>query len=106
MKINPQVLAAAVAVLRTANPEITAAALEQALDAPPPVAASPSAPRRMFTLGEFAKLIGVSLPTVFRMMKSGELQTVKIGQRNTRITAAEVDRYVNGTLHTAKTEGC
>jgi|GEM_PF-6526003 len=95
--INSQVLAAAIAVLRTADPEITASGLSAALETAQSCTQQQQ-PRKMITLREFAQLAKISMPTVARIVKRGQLRTVKVGLRNVRIPAAEVDRYLSGNL--------
>lgn len=50
----------------------------------------------VYTTAEFAKLFKLSLPTVKRLIKSGEIQVVRIG-RSVRIPAEEVERLKRGT---------
>lgn len=49
----------------------------------------------MFTVQETAKVLGVSVHTVYRLINSGELSVVKISQRRTVIKAEEIERYIN-----------
>ena len=48
-------------------------------------------PRLTFSLAEAEVLIGVSRPTLYRMMERGELKTVQVG-RQRRIPQAEMHR--------------
>ena len=94
---NPEVLAAAVSMLRIADPELTAAQLLTALEnRQTPAAATP--PKKMLTLKEFAKLTSLSLPTIFRMIKRQELPTVMLGLRSRRIAADVSERFLNGNV--------
>ncbi len=49
----------------------------------------------MLTVQETAKILGVSVHTVYRLINSGELSVVKISQRRTVIKAEEIERYIN-----------
>ena len=49
----------------------------------------------MLTVQETAKILGVSVHTVYRLINSGELSAVKISQRRTVIRAEEIERYIN-----------
>lgn len=49
----------------------------------------------MLTVQETAKILGVSVHTVYRFINSGELSVVKISQRRTVIKAEEIERYIN-----------
>lgn len=49
----------------------------------------------MLTVQEAARVLGVSVHTVYRLINSGELSTVKISQRRTVIKAEELEKYIN-----------
>ena len=49
----------------------------------------------MLTVQETAKVLGVSVHTVYRLINSGDLSAVKISQRRTVIKAEEIERYIN-----------
>lgn len=49
----------------------------------------------MLTVQETAKILGVSVHTVYRLINSGDLSVVKISQRRTVIKAEEIERYIN-----------
>lgn len=49
----------------------------------------------MLTVQETAKILGVSVHTVYRLINSGDLSAVKISQRRTVIKAEELERYIN-----------
>lgn len=49
----------------------------------------------MLTVRETAKVLGVSVHTVYRLIDSGDLSAVKISQRKTMIKAEEIERYIN-----------
>lgn len=42
---------------------------------------------------QVATMLGVSEPTVWRMIRRGELETVRVGARSRRISPAEVEAY-------------
>lgn len=48
---------------------------------------------RLLTVGEVAKAMRVSNMTVYRLIKSGQLQAIRVG-KNYRIREIEVDRYL------------
>lgn len=49
----------------------------------------------MLTVQETAKILGVSVHTMYRLINSGDLSTVKISQRKTVIKAEEIEKYIN-----------
>lgn len=49
----------------------------------------------MLTVQETAKILGVSVHTIYRLINSGDLSAVKISQRRTVIKAEEIERYIN-----------
>lgn len=49
----------------------------------------------MLTVQETAKILGVSVHTVYRLINSGDLSAVKISQRKIVIKAEEIERYIN-----------
>jgi len=49
----------------------------------------------MLTVQETARLLNVSVHTVYRLIESGELSAVKVSPRKTMIKAEEIDRFVN-----------
>ncbi len=49
----------------------------------------------MLTVQEVAKILGVSVHTVYRLINSGDLSAVKISQRRTVIKAEELEKYIN-----------
>lgn len=99
-KLNPEVLAAATTLLRSADPDLTPSKLLEALERCQPAAKPPG---KMLTLKEFGALVNLSLPTLFRMMKrkdeSGnpELPTIMLGQRSRRISAEVAESFLRGT---------
>jgi len=48
-----------------------------------------------YTFKEASPVLGVSVSTLFRLMKKGELKTYKIG-KSRRITDSEMERIQNG----------
>ena len=44
---------------------------------------------------ETAKVLGISVHTVYRLIRSGQLSAVKISPRKTVIKAEELERYIN-----------
>lgn len=49
----------------------------------------------MLTVQETARVLGISIHTVYRLISSGELAAVKVSQRKTVIKAKEIERYIN-----------
>lgn len=49
----------------------------------------------VLTVQETAKVLGVSVHTVYRLINSGDLSAVKISRRRTVIKAEEIERYIN-----------
>lgn len=49
----------------------------------------------MLTVQETARVLGVSIHTVYRLIRSGDLSAVKISQRRTVIKAEELEKYIN-----------
>lgn len=49
----------------------------------------------MLTVQETAKILGISVHTVYRLVNSGDLSVVKISQRRTMIKVEEIERYIN-----------
>lgn len=53
----------------------------------------PTAPRALLSVEETAEALGVSRTTVFALIKSGEIETVKVG-RLRRVPADSIDAYI------------
>ena len=49
----------------------------------------------VLTVQETAKVLGISVHTVYRLIRSGQLSAVKISPRKTVIKAEELERYIN-----------
>ena len=49
-------------------------------------------PRVAYTIDEFAKATNISRPTIYRMMKDGQLRFVQLSERFRRIPASEFAR--------------
>ncbi|MDE5770646.1 MAG: helix-turn-helix domain-containing protein [Ruminococcus sp.] len=49
----------------------------------------------MLTVQETARVLGISIHTVYRLINSGDLLAVKISQRKTVIKAEEIEKYIN-----------
>lgn len=48
---------------------------------------------------EFAKNTGISEPTIYRLIKSGEIKAVRIGPRRLLIPMGEVERLLQNGTH-------
>ena len=42
---------------------------------------------------QVAKMLGVSEPTVWRMLRSGELESIRVGARSRRVSPEAVEAY-------------
>lgn len=51
-----------------------------------------AAKRRFFTQAEFAELTGVSLRTIQRRVRTGDIRAVRVSYHTVRIPAAELKR--------------
>ncbi|MCM1362475.1 MAG: helix-turn-helix domain-containing protein [Clostridiales bacterium] len=49
----------------------------------------------MLTIQETARVLGVSVHTVYKLINSGDLSAVKISQRRTVIKVEELEKYIN-----------
>lgn len=49
----------------------------------------------MLTVQATARVLGVSVHTVYRLINSGDLLALKISQRRTVIKAEEIEKYIN-----------
>lgn len=49
----------------------------------------------MLTVQETARILGISIHTVYRLIHSGELTVLKVSPRKTVIKAEEIERYIN-----------
>ena len=61
--------------------------------------------RLAFSKAEVATFFGVSVPTVERMIRSGDLQTIRVGQRRILIPKIEVERLLQGDPSPKSDEG-
>lgn len=53
-------------------------------------------PRIALSINEFSVATGISRPTLYRMMRSGQLRYVQLGERFRRIPATEIMRLFGG----------
>lgn len=49
----------------------------------------------MLTVQEIARVLGISVHTVYRLINSSDLLAVKISSRKTVIKAEEIEKYIN-----------
>lgn len=49
----------------------------------------------MLTVSETARMLGVSIHTVYKLIESGALKCKKMSVRKTMIPADEIERYIN-----------
>ena len=59
------------------------------------VSHDPMRGRASFSLSDVAVMTGLSLSTIYRQVKSGQLKTVKIGAR-TIVNAADFETWLSG----------
>lgn len=50
----------------------------------------------MLTVQETARILGTSIHTVYKLIKTGKLSAIKVSARKTVIKAEELERYING----------
>lgn len=74
--------------------------------APPPAAPPPPAPppnpNRLLTIKQVCDHLGVSRTTLHSAIKRGELLTTRVGSRMIRITAREIERYIDRLTQPAR----
>lgn len=51
--------------------------------------------KQILTVEEVSKLLRISKPTVYRIIKEGKLKAVKFSERTTRIYRSEIDKLSN-----------
>jgi excisionase family DNA binding protein len=51
-------------------------------------------PDRLLTIGETADVLRISRPTVYRLLRSGDLHAVRVGQRH-RFRREDIDAYLD-----------
>jgi excisionase family DNA binding protein len=95
--IKPEILAAATGILQPYCPGLSPTDLVQAITNHRSEPTKTNVLKPAVTYAEFAKLAGISLPTVHRMVARGELQKLKIGLRSVRIPYAAVEAMLRGT---------
>ncbi len=94
-KITPALLAGATGLISPYCPALTPMDLVEAIkNHQNSSLQKPQSLQKSLTYREFAAVAGISLPTVHRLAKRGDLLTVKIGPRLVRIPAAEVERIL------------
>ena len=89
-KINPQIIEAAVGMLKPYVPELSPTRLIAALEKYSSDQIEDKELKPAYTVAEVCKLLKVSKPTVYAMEKRGEIEFTKLG-RLTRISAERVE---------------
>ena len=92
-KITPAVIQAATLMLQPYVPDITPKSLVSALKEYAPgerLQMRPNAPEKPFTRAEVCELLGISLPTLTRYIKSGHLRKISLSTHTVRIDPASV----------------
>lgn len=51
----------------------------------------------LLTIKEASKILKVSEPTVWRLLKEGKLRRVKLGTKTTRIIKADIDKLIESS---------
>lgn len=92
-RINSQVLEGAVALLRSAVPEITPEKLVAALKSYNSTLAN--APEKPYTRQEVCNLLSISIPTLHRMIKAGAVRKIVVSKHSVRIDPASVRELLN-----------
>ena len=98
-RITPAVIAAATSLLQPYCPDLNPRNLIAALKAWEDESNKPKTPiiEKPLTRFEVAELLGVSLPTVNRMMNDGRLQKIKLAPHGSaRISPASVRTFLYG----------
>lgn len=49
----------------------------------------------LLTVDQAAKLLAISKPTLWRLLRRGELPVVKIAQRGTRLKRSDIEAYIS-----------
>lgn len=49
----------------------------------------------LFSVEDAAKYLGVSLPTMYALVKSGQLPSFKVGKRVTRISRRHLEAWID-----------
>ena len=99
-RITPAVIAAATSLLQPYCPDLNPRNLIAALKAWEDESNKPKTPiiEKPLTRFEVAELLGVSLPTVNRMMNDGRLQKIKLAPHGSaRISPASVRTFLYGS---------
>lgn len=52
--------------------------------------------RIAFSPQEVAEMLGVSVSTMYRIIRQGDIKVRRVGARNYRILAADIDAYLDG----------
>ena len=100
-RINSRVLEGAVALLRSAVPEITPEKLVAALKSYNSTLAN--APERPYTRQEVCNLLSISIPTLHRMIKAGTVRKIVVSKHVVRIDPASVRELLD--MESAKEAG-
>lgn len=87
INVQPVILTAAAGLLRASCPDLPGAAR---VDAPARV------PGRALRVTEAAARLGISRSLVFKLMRDGRLERVRLGARTTRVTESSLLRLTNG----------
>lgn len=49
----------------------------------------------MLTVQEVSRMLGVSVHTIYSLIRSGDLSAIKVSPRKTAVKAEEIERYIN-----------
>ena len=94
VKVPKEITVAAVGMLQTYIPGLSPEKLIECLRGSESAPTSPK-PEKPLTRKETANLLSVSLSTVNRYIKSGQLTPVHVGPRLVRITPASIHALLN-----------
>ena len=96
-RITPAVIQATTAMLSPYVPEISPQSLIAALRAYKIGESLKNKQEKPYTRKEVADLLGLSVQTVYRMMKTGRLRRIQVGLRAVRIDPASVKVLLDGS---------
>lgn len=88
-------------VLRLGDTELVPIEALERLTAPPSDPQGASEQPMLLTQSAAAKLLGVSLNTLKRLIKRGDIRVTKITDGSVRIARAELERYIAVSTHSS-----
>ena len=96
-QISPQIIAGAVGLLQPFVPDLSTQSLIAALKNTSGTSGEKKpAVGEFLTINQAAKVLQISRPTLYRLIKAGKLPLIKASQRLSRIPADAVNAYLTG----------